>query len=94
MSDTAFSGTIIPLRLKLTQRARAHRIGQAHMVYVMSHYRAQEGVRPTGEPELTWIGEDDRGVELRIIAVPQEPDGPGRPVLLVIHCMPTWMERN
>jgi hypothetical protein len=37
---------------------------------------------------LAWIGEDDRGVELEVIAV----DLPEH--LLVIHVMPTALRRN
>lgn len=37
-------------------------------------------------PQLHYVGEDDRGVELHVIAVPDDrnPDG-----LTVIHAMPT-----
>jgi len=62
------------MRLVLTRSAREHKIGKAHMLYVMSHYTPIKGVRATGETELTWIGEDDRGVNLRVIGIPDAAD--------------------
>ncbi|MBO0863464.1 MAG: hypothetical protein J2P16_00120 [Mycobacterium sp.] len=38
----------------------------------------------TGEMTITWIGHDDRGVELTVVAI-EKPD-----VFLVIHVMPTY----
>jgi hypothetical protein len=70
------------MKLKMTQRARAHKIGVAHIEYVISRHEAAEGIRPSGETELTWIGVDDRGLELHIIAVPTEK------WLLIIHAAP------
>lgn len=49
-----------------------------------------EEIPPSEEfdPRLVWIGSDDRGVELEIVAVvlPTEP--------LVIHVMPTAFRRR
>ena len=42
----------------------------------------------TGATVLTWIGDDERGRELEIVAV-DRPD-----CLLVIHVMPTHHRRN
>jgi hypothetical protein len=82
------------VRVKLTRRGRAHKVGKAHIEYVMSHYRPAVSVRPSGEPEWTYTGADDRGLELRVIVVPGALDKAGRPVALVIHAMPTILERS
>ena len=73
--------------VRFTRSARKHRVGKARVLAAM---------RDAGEPErvpassaglsdrLVWIGRDERGVELEVIAV-ERPDG-----LLVIHAMPTF----
>lgn len=69
--------------VRFSQSARKHRIGRAHALYVMDNGEPQWD-RPAGkEPRLLWIGPDERGVELEVVAV-QTPD-----YLLVIHVMPT-----
>ena len=50
------------------------------------------GVRPSGEPEYCWVGDDDRGLELEIIGVIVEIDG--EPTMLIIHAMPTALRRK
>jgi hypothetical protein len=42
----------------------------------------------TADARLVWIGADDRGIELEIVAL----DLPGE--WLVIHAMPTALRRN
>jgi hypothetical protein len=44
---------------------------------------------PTGEGLLYWVGIDDRGLELEIVAV-ELSDG----TALVIHVMPTLLRRS
>ena len=77
------------MRIRFTRPARRHRIGRAHATYVI------ETVMPTTVPasdtadaRLVWIGPDDRGVELEIVAL-DLPDG-----WLVFHVMPTALRRN
>ena len=77
------------VQVRFSQSARRHRIGKAHALHVMN----------TTEPEVTpadetnnerrlWIGPDDRGVALEIIAI-VETD-----YLLVIHVMPHRYRRS
>jgi hypothetical protein len=77
------------VRVRFTQSARRHRIGKAHALHVMN----------TIDPEVTpaddthrerrlWIGPDDRGPDLEVIAI-VEPD-----YLLVIHVMPHHFRRS
>lgn len=76
--------------VRFTQSARRHKIGKAHALAAL-----ENAGKPTVVPSpsddiddrLVFIGKDDRGVELEIIAV-QLPD-----CLLVIHVMPTEFRR-
>lgn len=68
--------------------ARRHRIGKAHAMHVIST------IEPIAVPatdhldaRLVWIGKDDRGVELEIVAL-DLPDA-----VVVIHVMPTNLRR-
>jgi len=45
--------------------------------------------RPNGEVEFSWLGYDDRGVELEIVAAITTDVRSGDEVLLVLHVMPT-----
>lgn len=71
------------VRVRFTQSARRHRIGMVRALYVMSN---TEPVTVPAEHDLRerllWIGPDDRGLDLEVIAI-AEPD-----YLLVIHVMP------
>lgn len=70
--------------VRFTQSARKHRIGRAHVFYVMDTYEPTDAVSRHGEPALRWEGADDRGVMLEVVAV-VTPDH-----LLVIHVMPQY----
>ena len=66
-----------------TQSSRRHRIGRAHARFVMDTTEPSP-IRTASDSEgLLWVGPDDRGVELEIVAVAL-PD-----LYLVIHVMPT-----
>ncbi len=74
--------------VRFTRSARKHRIGKRHALYVMEH--GEPEVVPRGrypDDQLIWVGRDDRGLELEIVAV-EKPDA-----LLVIHVMPTGLRR-
>lgn len=75
------------MRLKLTQAARKHRLGAARIAYVIANVEPTRGARPSGEREFSWIGPDDRGLELEIVGVLINYDG--EESMLVIHAMPT-----
>jgi hypothetical protein len=78
------------MRIRLTQSARKRRIGRVHFEAAMSNAHTVETVPATEltDPQIVWIGEDDRGDELEVIAVvlPNE--------LLIIHVMPTRYKRS
>jgi len=68
--------------------ARRHRIGKAHAMHVIS---TTDPVRVPAtanlDARLVWIGDDDRGIELEIVAL-DLPDA-----IVVIHVMPTALRR-
>ena len=67
--------------MRVTRSGRKHRIGNVHILAAMI-----DAGEPTVEGDaLVYIGRDDRGVELHIIAVPDDRRPGG---LAVIHCMP------
>ena len=80
------------MRLKLTQAARKHRVGAARIASVISTIEPTVGTRPSGEPEFSWAGPDDRGRELEIIGV--LVDIYDEPAILIIHAMPTALRRK
>ena len=70
--------------IRFTRSSRRHRVGKASAHFVMTNEEAEVGVNgATGETTFTWIGHDERGRELHIVAV-DRPD-----CILVIHVFPT-----
>lgn len=74
------------MRIEFTQSSRKHKLGRARIRHVMSHTTATPVTTSSGAPGLQWIGGDERGLELEVIAVVLAPDH-----LLVIHAMPTTL---
>ncbi|MGI8575558.1 MAG: hypothetical protein ACR2MA_09505 [Egibacteraceae bacterium] len=77
------------MRTRFTQSARKHRIGKARALHVINT------ITPTVIPAVdtinerrVYVGPDDRGVDLEIVAL-VEPD-----YLLVIHVMPANFRRR
>lgn len=70
--------------IRFSRSARRHRIGKRHAWQVMTTAAPTVGrSRSTGDVTISWIGPDDRGVELEVVAI-EKPD-----VFLVVHVMPT-----
>lgn len=70
------------------QSARRHRIGKAHAMHVIKNASPTMIPRTaTSDARLLWIGPDDRGLELEILAL-DLPDA-----IIVIHVMPTDLRR-
>ena len=75
--------------LRWYRSARRHRIGRTHALHVITS--TEPTVVPAEESldqRLVWIGEDDRGIELEIVAL-DLPDA-----VVVIHVMPTALRRT
>lgn len=71
----------------ITRPARKHRIGNARILAAMenAHTQVDQG------DAMIFIGLDQQGVELEIVAVPDDRNAGG---LAVIHAMPTeWRDR-
>ena len=75
--------------VRFARSARKHRVGRAHVVHVIDT-SVPEDVPAVGEfdPRKVWVGLDDRGLELEIVAVVL----PGE--LLIIHVVPTALRRK
>jgi hypothetical protein len=69
---------------RFTQSARKHRIGKTRALYVINNYMPIN-IQSDAETKekLLWIGQDERGLELEIVAILLDN------YLLVIHVMPT-----
>ena len=92
--QTGLGDTLGHIRVLMTQSARSKKIGLGQVVHVITHCQPTVGKRDTGETELSWVGLDDRGLELEVIGIPDAKDRYGNPVLLIIHAMPTSFRRN
>jgi hypothetical protein len=77
-------------QVRFAQSARRHRIGKTHVLAVLEN-AGDPTIVPAESDDLDdrllFVGVDDRGIELEIIAV-QLPD-----FLYVIHVMPTQFRR-
>ncbi len=69
--------------------ARRHRIGKAHAMHVIS-MTDPIAVPADGDRDarLYWIGPDDRGVELEVVALDLGDE------IVVIHVMPTALRKE
>ena len=80
-----------PTEIHFAQSARKHRIGKNHALTVISNFEAVMAEAPdeSGKAHrLIWVGRDDRGLELAVIAIEIGE------TLLVIHVMPTSFRRR
>jgi hypothetical protein len=74
---------------RFTRGRRKHRIGRAHARFVIETYEPTIGrISESGDVELLWIGQDERGRELEIVAI-EKPD-----YVLVVHVMPSHYRRK
>jgi hypothetical protein len=69
--------------LAWARSSRRHRIGRAHARHVIDTTTPTSITTADGNHALLWVGPDDRGLELEIVAVIL-PN-----LHLVIHVMPT-----
>ena len=76
----------LPLR-RFAQSARKHRIGKTSARYVMDKYEPKK-FDDEGTSKLLWLGNDERGRELEVIAIDYVT------VILLIHVMPGAFNRR
>jgi hypothetical protein len=77
------------LEIRFTQSARKHRIGRSSARHVLADTRPTPVTATSGADAWLYIGVDERGRELEVIAVEVQPADGGPHYLLVIHVMPT-----
>lgn len=75
---------------RFTLSARRHHIGHAYARYVISTTQPTIDARDSGDTGLSWVGDDDRGIELEITA----STDPVRNEGFVIRVMPTNLRRS
>ena len=75
--------------VRFARSACKHRVGKAHVMHVIDTNVPQD-VPAVGEfdPRKVWVGFDERGLELEIVAVVL----PGE--VLIIHVLPTALRRK
>ena len=77
------------LPVRFTRSSRKHKIGRAHALHVIDTVAPTDvGATVEFDARKLWLGPDDRGVELEIVAVVLQAE------LLVIHVMPTALRRK
>ena len=81
------------MEIRFTQAARRHRIGRASARHVMASATPTKTTTDQGNDAWQFIGPDERGRELEVIAVDVDPPEDGESYLLVIHAMPTSLRR-
>lgn len=76
--------------IRFTQAARKHRVGRASARFVMANVEPTPTMTLGGANALLWVGADERGRELEIVAVEVAPPDE-EPYRLVIHVMPVQL---
>lgn len=71
------------MKIEFTQASRRHKIGRVHVRHVMATTQPTPITINRGAEGWLYIGSDERGRVLEIIAVTTEAD-----TLLVVHVMP------
>jgi hypothetical protein len=76
-------------KVRFATSARKHRIGKAHVLFVLENNESVSVLPRDGEDQkLLWVGHDDRGLELEVIALELSE------CILVIHVMPRSFRRR
>ena len=71
--------------------ARKHRIGRPSARHVLATAEPTAVTTTSGANAWLYVGPDERGRELEIIALEVHPADGGQSYLLVIHVMPTQL---
>ena len=77
--------------IRFTQSARRHRIGRSSARHVLATTDPTPVSTSSGADAWLYVGPDERGRELEIIALEVQPTDAAQPYLLVIHVMPTQL---
>ncbi len=76
-------------KIGFANASRKHRVGRAHIRYVMTTVEPVAMTTNRGDSGWLYVGTDDRGVALEIIAVEVDSEE-----LFVIHAMPRVYRRR
>ena len=79
------------LEIRFTQSARKHRIGRTSARHVLATAEPTAVITTSGADAWLYVGPDERGRELEVIALEVHPADGGPPYVLVIHVMPTQL---
>ncbi len=71
------------MKIEFTQASRRHKVGRAHVRHVMATTQPTPITTNRGAEGWLYVGADERGRVLEVIAVTTEAD-----TLLVVHVMP------
>ena len=82
------------MEIRFTQAARRHRIGRASVRYVMATTTPTPMTTAQGNAAWHYLGNDERGRELEIVAVEVATGDQHPATLLVIHAMPTHLREE
>lgn len=82
------------MEIRFTQSARRHRIGRSSARFVMASTNPALVTTSRGTPGWRWVGDDERGRQIEIIAIEVQDDEGPEAVLLVIHVMPTHYRKE
>jgi predicted N-formylglutamate amidohydrolase len=74
------------VQYRVTRTTRRHRIGNRHILAAIQNAGAPAVVETLHGFQPHYVGIDDRGVELHVVAVPDNRHEDG---LAVIHAVPT-----
>ena len=89
MEDVLCHNKRMDRQLRWYRSARRHRIGKAHAMHVINSVNPEHvDATATADARLVWIGNDDRGIELEIVALDLDE------AVVVIHVMPTELRRQ
>ncbi|WP_448623990.1 hypothetical protein [Geodermatophilus sp. URMC 64] len=83
--------TILTPEIRFTQSARRHRIGRTSARHVLATAEPAAVTTTSGADAWRYVGPDERGRELEVIALEVHPADGGRTYLLVIYVMPTQL---
>jgi hypothetical protein len=84
LTDNIVAHNIGDVEYRFTQSARKHRIAKGRALFVIENYLPEDVPHfVSGERKIFWLGLDDRGLELEIVAIHIDT------IVLVIHVIPS-----
>jgi len=87
------SDSIVGVQIRFTRAARRHRIGRASVRFVIAATTPVTAITTRGSTGWWYVGTDERGRELEVLAVELLPPLVGEAQLLVVHVMPTTLRK-